>query len=123
MIHAVEQTILEHTLCSPATPVVAMVSGGSDSTALAYLVHDLHEQGLVGQPAILHVNHMLRGEEAYEDQAFVESLANFLKIPFFACEIDVAEVARYSGGNIEAIGRHERYLAAHEALERLCRKR
>ena len=71
MIHAVEQTILKHTLCSPATPVVAMVSGGSDSTALAYLVHDLHEQGLVGQPAILHVNHMLRGEEAYEDQAFV----------------------------------------------------
>lgn len=121
MIHAVEQTILKHTLCSPATPVVAMVSGGSDSTALAYLVHDLHEQGLVGQPAILHVNHMLRGEEAYEDQAFVESLANFLKIPFFACEIDVAEVARYSGGNIEAIGRHERYLAAHEALESLCR--
>lgn len=33
----------------------------------------------------------------------------------------MAEVARYSGGNIEAIGRHERYLAAHEALESLCR--
>lgn len=121
MIHAVEQTILEHQLCSPATPVVAMVSGGSDSTALAYLVHDLHEQGLIGQPAILHVNHMLRGEDAYKDQEFVESLANFLEIPFFACEIDVAGLVRYSGGNMEAIGRHERYLAAHEALESLCR--
>ncbi len=120
MIHAVEQTILKRNLCSAATPVVVMVSGGSDSTALAYLVSDLHKQGLVGQPAILHVNHMLRGKEAYDDQAFVESLANFLEIPFFACEINVAELARYSKGNVEAIGRRERYLAAHEALESLC---
>lgn len=121
MILKVEQTILEHELFTSATPVVVMVSGGSDSTALAYLVHELHEQGMVGQPSILHVNHLLRGEDAYQDQHFVESLASKLEIPLFSCEINVPELARISGGNVEAIARHERYLAAHEALESLCR--
>lgn len=121
MIVTVEQTIQNHRLVSAATPVVLMASGGSDSTALTYLMHDLHKRNLVGQPAILHVNHKLRGEEADKDQLFVQALANKLEIPFFACEIDVAAMARETGGNVEAIGRSERYIAAHEALESLCR--
>ena len=40
---------------------------------------------------------------------------------FFACEIDVAALAQETGGNIEAIGRSERYVAAQQALESLCR--
>lgn len=121
MINVVEQTVLKHNLFGAATPVVIMVSGGSDSTGLAYLMNDLFQRGLVGQPAILHVNHMLRGEDANADQAFVEKLAAHLNIPFFACEIDVASLAAATGGNVEAIGHNERYLAAHEALESLCR--
>lgn len=75
MIDAIEKTIRTQGLFSAATPVIAMVSGGSDSTALAYLISDLYKRGLVGQPAILHVNHLLRGEDAYADQRFVEKLA------------------------------------------------
>lgn len=121
MIDTIEQTIRERDLFSPATPVIAMVSGGSDSTALAYLLSDFHRRGLVGQPAILHVNHKLRGRDADDDQLFVERLAEKLSIPFFACEIDIAQLADSTGGNVEVIGRNERYLAAHEALESLCR--
>lgn len=121
MFEVIERTIRERGLFGPATPVVVMVSGGSDSTALAYVMRDLHERGLVGQPAVLHVNHKLRGADADADQEFVRRLADALDLPFFACEIDVALLARESGGNVEAIGRNERYLAAHEALESLCR--
>lgn len=121
MIDAIEKTIRTQGLFSAATPVVAMVSGGSDSTALVYLISDLYKRGLVGQPAILHVNHLLRGEDAYADQRFVEKLAAHLEIPFFSREIDVAALAKATGGNEEAVGRNERYLAAHEALESLCR--
>ena len=121
MIVTIEQTIHNHSLCNAATPVVLMVSGGSDSTALAYIMHDLHQRNVVGQPAILHVNHKLRGVDADKDQRFVERLAAKLDIPYFSCEINVGALAEESGGNIEAIGRSERYIAAHEALESLCR--
>ena len=121
MIDTIEKTIMTRELLTPATPVVVMVSGGSDSTALMYLVRDLHARGLVGQPAALHVNHMLRGEDSDADARFVSALARQLDIPLFMCEIDVPQLVRQSGGNMEAIARNERYLAAHEALESLCR--
>lgn len=121
MIETIERTIATRHLFDGASPCVLMVSGGSDSTALAYLMSDLRERGLVGPLAILHVNHKLRGADADADEAFVESLAKLLDIPFFMCEVDVSMLAQVSGGNVEAIGREQRYLAAHQALESLCR--
>ena len=121
MLETIEKTIAEHQLFNAASPTLLMVSGGSDSTALTYIMHDLRERGLVGPLACLHVNHKLRGEDAEADQAFVTALAEALDIPFFCCEVDIALLARETGGNIEALGRQERYIAAHEALESLCR--
>ncbi len=121
MLETIEKTIAKHQLFNAASPTLLMVSGGSDSTALTYIMRDLRERGLVGPLACLHVNHKLRGEDAEADQAFVAALAEALDIPFFCCEVDIALLARETGGNIEALGRQERYIAAHEALESLCR--
>ena len=114
-------TIAARKLASPDTPVLLMVSGGSDSTALAYLAADLACAGEVGMLAMLHVNHCLRGEDSDADARFVESLASLLSIPLFMCEVDVAAQVERTGGNMEAVARSERYLAANEALESLCR--
>lgn len=112
--------ITERDLASAETPVLLMVSGGSDSTALAYLAYDLRERGAIGQLAMLHVNHQLRGEDANADAVFVSQLAELLDIPLFLCEIDIAREAERTGENVEAVARRERYLAANEALESLC---
>ncbi len=48
-------------------------------------------------------------------------LAELLGIPLFSCEIDIAREAGRTGENVEAVARRERYLAANEALESLCR--
>ena len=53
--------IAAHDLVAPDAAVLLMVSGGSDSTALAYLGAALREAGDVGPVAMLHVNHQLRG--------------------------------------------------------------
>ena len=121
MIERIEQTIAQRHLFTSATPAIVMVSGGSDSTALAYLMKDFMERGLVGSVAVLHVNHKIRGEEADSDQRFVHNLAQKLDLPCFECEIDIPLLVEQTGGNEEAVARHERYLAAHEALESLCR--
>ncbi|MDO4443053.1 MAG: tRNA lysidine(34) synthetase TilS [Slackia sp.] len=102
------------------TVALLMVSGGSDSTALAYLAADMVAAGDVGAVAMLHVNHKLRGAASDGDAAFVEKLAQHLGIPLFMCEVDVAAMVQSSGGNMEAIARAERYRAAREALESTC---
>ncbi len=116
----VARTIAERSLAGSATPVLLMVSGGSDSTAMAYLVCDRAAAGAVGPVGILHVNHHLRGADADADAAFVESLAAALDVPFFLANVDVARLVDESGGNLEAVARRERYHAADEALEKLC---
>ncbi len=114
------QTICERNLLSKDHACLLMVSGGSDSTALAYLMARLRQEEGVGALAMLHVNHMLRGPEADADAAFAERLAAALDIPFFCCQIDIAAEARMSGENVEATARKERYVAASEALSSMC---
>lgn len=120
VLESMEAAIAAHDLARADTPVLLMVSGGSDSTALAYLACELRDRGAIGQLAMLHVNHQLRGEDADADAVFVSQLAELLDIPLFLCEIDIAREAERTGENVEAVARRERYLAANEALESLC---
>ena len=120
LIERVSRVIKQHDMASLDTPVVLMVSGGSDSTALAYLAADLKTRGQLGVVAMLHVNHKLRGQASDEDALFVSRLADFLKFPLFMCEIDIPEIMRQDGGNMEAVARAERYKAAREAQMSTC---
>ena len=104
------------------SPVLLMVSGGSDSTALAYIASELHEEGLLGPLAIVHVNHKLRGDDADEDAEFVAKLAELLQIELVTTEVDVDAIAEAEHGNVEAIARRERYAVAHEVLSDMCRE-
>ena len=116
----VANTILDRGLANYENPVLLMVSGGSDSTALAYIANDLRARDVLGPLAILHVNHELRGVDADEDAQFVQKLGAALGIPTRVVNVDVATIAQEEHGNIEAIARRERYRAADEALTDLC---
>lgn len=114
--------IRKRDLASADTPVLLMVSGGSDSTALAYIASELADFGDLGPLAMLHVNHKLRGEDADADEAFVANLAQELGIPLKTVALDIATIAEDEHGNVEAVARRERYRLAREALAELCRK-
>ncbi len=109
-----------HGMASSETPVLLMVSGGSDSTALAYLAADLVAAGRLETVAMLHVNHRLRKEASDADALFVSRLAGHLGFPLFVREINIPEIMRRSGGNMEAVSRDERYRVAREVLEGMC---
>lgn len=115
-----KETIEQRNLIGEGDALLLMVSGGSDSTALAHLAAKLRDEGKLGALDMLHVNHKLRGKDADEDAAFVTQLASDLGIPLFACEIDIAGEAARSGENVEAVARRERYNAANEALMSMC---
>lgn len=115
-----QQTIATHALIEEGNPLVAMISGGSDSTALAYLMHTLFSQYRKGDLAFVHVNHHLRGKDSDADAAFVCTLAKQLQIPLFSFDVDVATLAEHTNGNVEALARTERYRVAYQALATLC---
>ena len=115
-------TVARRGLYKPRNPLLLLVSGGSDSVALAYLVARCFYAHAQNPCALLHINHCLRGNDSDNDQHFVEGLAQFLGIPLFVRTIDVACMARESKGNVEALAREARYGAAHEVLHDWCAK-
>ena len=112
-----------------ATPVILMVSGGADSMALLHMAVteplDLGDGAGLTRIAnerlhILHVNHLLRGEDADADQHFVQETCDSLGIPCTALCVDVAKLAQDRDGNVEDVGRRVRYDAARELAQKLC---
>ncbi len=95
---------------------VAMISGGSDSVALAYALADLRDaQQLPGRVVFVHVNHNLRGEASDGDAAFVCALAKHLGFDLREFSIDIPMLME-DGGNMEAVARAARYRAAAGVL-------
>lgn len=109
-----------------AAPVVLMVSGGADSTALLLMACtsklDIQDGRGVAPIArerlhVLHVNHHLRGEASDGDEAFVRGLcAQYGAWPL------CVEHAYFDdeSGNIEAAAREVRYAAARRYVRELC---
>ena len=115
-------------------PVLLMVSGGSDSTALlelvcAYVAGEDSDDELFAMladslpapdcvaPFVLHVNHMLRGEDSDGDERFVRELCEKLDVPCEVQRVDIGALARSRRGGMEAIAREERYRLASSALD------
>ena len=112
-----------------ATPVILMVSGGADSMALLHMAVteplDLGDGAGLTRIAnerlhVLHVNHLLRGEDADADQHFVQETCDSLGISCTVLRVDVARLAQERDGNVEDVGRRVRYDVARELAQKLC---
>lgn len=112
-----------------AAPVILMVSGGADSMALLHMAVaeplDLGDGAGLARIAkerlhVLHVNHLLRGEDADADQRFVQETCDSLGISCTVLRVDVARLAQERDGNVEDVGRRVRYDAARELAQKLC---
>ena len=117
-----------HTDDELRAPVVLMVSGGADSTALLVLaatstldIDDGRGTSRIARERlhVLHVNHQLRGIDAQEDEEFVRDLAARYGIPCTIRRANVAALAARSGDNVENAGRQIRYAAANQLANEL----
>ena len=105
----VKTTVKRFELLLPGDRVLVAVSGGPDSVALLYILHDLSDE-LNFNLEVAHLQHGIRGEEAKEDARFVVALAEKLSLPFHLKEIKLPQMKADAGkGNLEALGRAERY--------------
>ena len=108
MIQSVRRFVAEHKLIPRGARVVAAVSGGSDSVALAHILRELDGHGDVELVGLVHFNHQLR-PAATSDEAFARGVAADLAVPFFAERGDVAARARQERRSLEDAARAARY--------------
>ena len=107
---------------APGAPVVLMVSGGADSSALLLMaatsaldIEDGRGTARIGRERlhVLHVNHLARGMDSTEDEEFVVDLAGRFGIPVTVVREDVPALVRQRPGHsFEEVARDVRYEAA-----------
>ncbi|MGH9382689.1 MAG: tRNA lysidine(34) synthetase TilS [Vicinamibacterales bacterium] len=109
----------EHQLWSPASRVLAAVSGGSDSVALLFILRELAFKGETNVCGLAHIDHRVRGSESADDATFCRLLAERVGLPFVIGEEDVPAVAAREGLSIEVAGRQVRHRFLSEAARSL----
>jgi len=112
VIRQLQQKVLNairaNRLTDPGDVVVVGVSGGPDSVCLLHILHALSEHLGIKLHAI-HINHMLRPEEAPIDEAYTAALCERMEIPLLTVHVDIASMAKKLGMSVEEAGREARY--------------
>ncbi|MDR1530773.1 MAG: tRNA lysidine(34) synthetase TilS [Clostridiales bacterium] len=118
MLNKVISTIEKYKLLAPGDRVLVGLSGGADSAALFCVLGQLRERCGISLAAA-HINHMLRGDEADGDEAFVRELCARAGIPCEIYRVNVRETAERKGMSLEEAGRLIRYEAFEDASKKL----
>ena len=108
LISLVETYIDKHRLL-PAKRLVIGVSGGADSMALLFVLHDIAKRQYPDMDLVCaHLHHGIR-KEADEDEALAASFCRKLGIPFETRHVDIPALAEENGISLETAGRKARY--------------
>lgn len=122
MINNIENDFLEFVqdkkLIEKGDGVVIGLSGGPDSVCLLYLLISIREK-LGINIAAAHLNHMLRGEAANEDEEFSRKLCEKLNVKFFSKRVDINKYSKEHSLSSEAAGRKVRYGFFDEVMQKL----
>lgn len=116
LIDRTREFATRHQLWAAGVRVVAAVSGGSDSVALAVVLREVASRGDIVFAGLAHLHHHIRGAEADADAAFCRALADRLEVPAVIGDADVPAEAKEHGVSIEVAGRHARQRFFREAL-------
>lgn len=110
--------IKENDLLQNGDGVVVGLSGGPDSVCLINLLYSVREE-LNLKLAACHINHMLRGEAADEDERFASELCQKLNIVFYSKKVDINKYSKKNRLSSEAAGREVRYEYFNEIMKKL----
>lgn len=96
--------------------VLVGLSGGADSVLLLHFLLEYRRNNSEFKIVAVHINHMIRGEEAYRDQQFAKELCAYLNVEFISREVDVPDLANQKGLGVEECARDARYSIFNEII-------
>ena len=98
--------------------IVVGFSGGPDSVFLVEMLKKL-KNFINFKIYLVHINHLLRGEDADSDENFSFEYAKKNNLEIFIKRIPVKEIAKEIGKTLEEVGREERYKFFSEIYEKV----
>ena len=117
MLDKVIDYIRENEIIKQGDKILVALSGGPDSVCLLHILYRLKDTFNLKLGAI-HINHMLRGEEADNDEKYIIKLCDELGINHYVKRINIEYVARDTNVSLEVAGRNERYKAFEKIREK-----
>lgn len=107
----VKKYIESNEMLNAGDGLVIGLSGGADSVCLLLVICQLADYFDIDRKKLVavHINHMIRGNEACEDQSFAEELCKKLGVSFRAFSEDIPAFAKANGYSVEEAGRIFRY--------------
>lgn len=98
--------------------IVVGFSGGPDSVFLLYLLNSIKEEYNLDIVAV-HLNHLIRGKAAKEDEKFSKDFSEKLGVNFALYEKDIPKYAKDNGISTEDAGRRIRYEIFNKELSKM----
>ena len=108
MIKKVCRAVEVYNMFSHGDEVLVGLSGGADSVALLICLLKLRKKYGISVKA-MHINHLLRGDEAFRDEKFVDSLCKRLDVPLKIERVNVRKIAEEKRQSTELAARNVRY--------------
>lgn len=112
------KTVKENNLIEENEGIVVALSGGPDSVCLLHILHRMSKEMNLKIFAA-HLNHKIRGLDAYMDSLYVMKLCEELQIPCFIRAIDVPKYCNDNKLGLEDGARKLRYEIFNEIREKL----
>ena len=114
----IREYIKKYNMLQEGDGVILGLSGGPDSVCLFFVLLALQAEYEL-QISAVHINHMIRGQDADEDEVFVRELCQAFDIPLIVEKIDIPALAKISGRSTEEEARIARYEVFEREAERL----
>lgn len=90
--------------------VLVGFSGGADSVFLLCFLLEYRSRTFDFPILAVHINHLIRGEDAFSDETFSRDFCNELKVEFLSSRIDIPLLSKKENLGIEECARKYRYL-------------
>lgn len=104
MENKIERAITRYSMDEIYNGVIVGFSGGADSSAILHYLSKRTKNLLA-----VHINHMIRGEEALRDELFCKTVCAKYGVKILTFRVDVPRLAKQSKQGVEETARKERY--------------
>ena len=117
MLRKVLSYIKDNKLIESGDKILVALSGGPDSVCLLNILVELKEELNIDIGAA-HINHLLRGEDAFKDEEYVVEICKEMEIPCFVTRVDINKYSKEHKLSSELAGRQVRYEFFEEIIKK-----